>query len=152
MNSIELDIGKFKTLKGHEKLSHVHGELLMHINGRQVPDLGGACFNQWFEVLGKIINEFENGETEYHFDWGDQGFSDYEFILNSDKTISFSIKENEGMGGEGRADWQNIRFTMDDFKLAYIHLTDRFFDIIKTDYPKILGKWEELTGIKNKTD
>src|SRR5262249_39813612 len=121
--------------------NHIHGELRLQINGRNVPrmeywSVDDVCFAQWIAQLTAICTAFRgNIQAVYIFDEGEQGQPAFKFARNGD-TVMLSIVASEISGGHAHTDWQNIAFQYKEFVQAYELFKHEFLAEISRVAPK----------------
>jgi hypothetical protein len=153
MEVIRISIGEYHTVEYSEPNEHIHGHLNIEIGGRRLPYLGywgphDVCFNDWFEELSSIIEQFENsGDTVYCFEEGEQGQPVFEFKYDGENVVSVSIVESQLSGHPGDPDWQNIEVSFSEFKNEIKKASIQLLNAIESTTPALLKEWKKTVRI-----
>lgn len=151
MGQLRIGLGICKSVPNTDHFSHVHGHLQIVIDEKVVPAMGeeDVCLNEWFNVLGTIVRNFESGEdTEYTYDEYEQGQPAFQFVLIKPNEVAFSIVDSglSGGGGGGSKKWRNKTFPLSDLKKGYQKVTEQFLKEVAAKAPAQLPHWKKIIG------
>lgn len=153
MEVIRISIGEYRTVEYSEPNEHIHGHLSIEIGSRQLPYLGywgphDVCFNDWFEELSSIIEQFENsGESTYCFEEGEQGQPVFEFKYDGENVVSISIVESSLSGHPGDPEWQDVEVSYSEFKNEIKKVSTQLLNDIEGKTPELLNQWKKIVRI-----
>ena len=124
---------------------HVHGELLIEIDGRLVPGLGywgpnDVCLADWLRELWHAAGALERADGRHVFDEGEQAQPAFVFERVGD-ICYFSIAASVISGGEADPDWQRVPFLPADFVAAHERFRTALFAELRAAAPQVAAAW-----------
>lgn len=124
---------------------HVHGELIIEIDGSVVPYLGyfgpdDVCLNTWLVELCNAVNALAEPAGRYTFDEGEQGQPAFDFERVGDD-VAFSINDSASSDGEADPEWQRVRFPYEDLRASVRTLLDDVRAELLRQAPRALEQW-----------
>lgn len=124
--------------------THIHGELIISIDGRPVPHLGykdDVCIGYWVNELVKLFTAFKANRITYIIYGNDQGHPNYKFEKEKGD-VFLSIIESE-LGGKRDPNWQRILFDYKEFKDAFEQFKELLLCEIELQAPDMVNYWNE---------
>lgn len=137
------------------EIGHIHGLLTIEIAGRSVPQLGffgpdDVCFDTWVVELCNVVNTLAHSPAEYTFDEGEQGQPAFKFERQGPE-VAFSIVESSfsGTGGDADAEWQDVRFSYEEFRAVVVVFLDELRKQLRAQVPVEADRWWPKEAVLN---
>ncbi len=114
-----------------DQLSHIHGQLCIIVNRRNLPSLGywgpeDVCLNTWIEEISGLHQWSRQGAEEpYIVDEGEQGQPAFRFERRR-KQVLISVVDSLLSGGSGDATFQELSCLLDDVRSACAEFLSTF--------------------------
>ena len=127
------------------------GELQIIIHEKIVPHLGYESVNDvsiyyWMRGLTELFYNLDADVPFYIIHGDDQGQPDYRFDKQDDN-IYLSIIASE-LGGRADSNWQNIKFSYHEFKVAFYKFKEMLFLEIAKNDPDRVASWNEALIVR----
>jgi hypothetical protein len=140
-------------LGDRENAGHIHGRLVIDVNGRPIPHLGffgpdDVCLDTWVVELCKVVNALGEGRGEYTFDEGEQGQPAFRFA-RFEHEIVISIIESTLSDGGADPEWQSVRCSYQDFRAAVVRFLDELRDELRKQAPENGARWWPNEAVVN---
>lgn len=143
-----------RSLTELEADDHIHGDLLIEVQGRRLPHLGyfgpnDVCFADWLEQLAAVRAAFLAADPARHvFDEGEQGQP--AFVFEREGASGYiTIADSELTSSFGRADpgWQRVPFSSAELVDEIQRFRQAFLDHVRSIAPGLAEQWMAVHGI-----
>lgn len=129
----------------------IRGELQIIIHEKIVPHLGYDSVEDvniyyWMKELTELFYNLDANVPLYIIHGDDQGQPDYRFDKQDDD-IYLSIIASE-LGGRADPNWQDIKFSYHEFKVAFYKFKEMLFLEIAKNDPDRVASWNEALIVR----
>lgn len=131
--------------------AHVHGELMIIVDGARVPHLGffgprGVCVGTWLRELTSARQLLAVKDGACHlFDEGEQGQPAFQFRRVGDR-VDVSVLDSEMSDGVGDSEWGTRSCTLAEFDAGIAAFVAELASILDEAAPGVGRLWVQRHG------